>query len=206
MNTKILNPISDEEYQMYLNELYEKQPDGSMKLRFTVDLLEDPSVRPVGISEKLAKVQALKDRLIVILNRALNNKTYWDNVVEKIDTFLESKKAEILSIDPEVQSAKNSELRNSLAEMKAKAVISSSIFNNVDFDKKMGEIRLRASEANAFYNEVKNIYTNLDDKSMALAIQTKIIIIKARLEGAIGLEDPNLITKKEDSVSPLTVI
>lgn len=205
-NTKILTPISDTEYQTYLSELYEKQADGTLKLKFTVELDEDPSVKPLSISEKLAKVQALKDRLVVILNRALNNKTYWDSIVEKIDNFLESKKAEILSTDPEVQSAKNSELRNSLAEIKAKELISNAIFNGAGFDKKMGEIRLKSNEANAFYNEVKNIYTNLDDKSMALAIQTKIVIVKARLEGVVNLEDPNLITKTENNVSPLTVI
>lgn len=190
----ILTPISDLEYSSLLGELYESLPEGQKKLRFTVDLPEDPSVNPLELSLKLSRVQSLKDRLIVIMNRGLTNKSYWDTAVLRIQSALETEVASQMINNSEVKGAKNAESRKSAAELFAKKELHPKIFSKYPtFDDGMAFVLTKQSEANAFYNEVKNIYSNLDDKSMALAVQLKTIILNARLNGLVSLEDNNEI-------------
>ncbi len=192
----ILKPISDEEYISFINELYENSRDGSRQVRFTVQLPEDPSVNPLELNSKLSKVQSLKDRLVVIMNRGLVNKSYWDATVSRVQGLLETEIASQLISNPDVKAAKNSDARNSMAEIYAKQKLHPILFVKYSsFDDGFSALTTKQAEANAFYNEVKNIYSNLDDKSMALAVQLKTIILNARLNGLVTLEGEDEVAR-----------
>jgi hypothetical protein len=187
--SEVLKPIKSEEYITYYRELYAPADDGSVLPKFRVAIDRDPSKNPKAINEKLAEIQGLKDRLVVILNCAIKNEQYWKSVVKRIEDRFDSEYKKALLL-PDVKKGGNTEARVSLATDLAKQAILTNSFNGEGtYDARMSEIGKRHSEAIAFLSEVKNLYDNLDSSNMVLAVQLKSVMMNARIYGGAWVEE-----------------
>lgn len=205
-----LRPIDMDEYEKFYQELYASDSRGLKLSRFRVPMDADPTLNPKGINEKLSTVQGHKDRAVVIYNRAIQNKNYWDAIIKKLDSKFESEYQRAM-LSENVRKAGNAESRVASATEVAKQRVYLKAFirkeekdvrgdlNDEDWDKlkrtysplydgRRDEIVSRLSEATSFLNEVKNLYDNLDGTSMTLAVQLKSVMVNARIYGQVGVE------------------
>jgi hypothetical protein len=178
----LMKPISAEEYEAFYRELYSTSDGGLVFSQFRVPLDSDPSLNPKGMNEKIAKVQGLKDRLVVIMNRALKSKAYWDTAVKKVAAKYEAEFQRAM-LDVAKQHS-NAEMRKAAASDIACRTIVADVFRNEGkYEDQLSAINKKLAEAIAFYSEVKNIYDNLDASSMNLAVQLKSVMVNARIGG-----------------------
>ncbi len=187
--SEVLHSITKEEYDALYKEIYSTAGNGLQLSNFRVPMDEDPTLNPKGINDKISKVQALKDRLVVIYNRAIKNKNYWDTVHKKLNALFEAEYQRSMLLE-EVKKAGNAEMRVAAATERAKREMLVKVFKgDGTYDGRMAEIATKQSEAVSFFNEIKNIYENLDSTSMNLAIQLKSVMLNARIYGdGFGME------------------
>lgn len=186
---EVLRAITPEEHDAFYREIYSSGEGGLVFSQFRVPMDTDPTINPKGINEKLAKVQGLKDRLVVIYNRAIKNKSYWETITKKLASRFEAEYQRAMLLE-EVRKAGNAEMRVAAATEHAKREVLIKVFKgDGSYDTKLSEISTKHAEANAFFLEVKNIYDNLDSTSMNLAIQQKGVMLNARIYGdGFGIE------------------
>lgn len=190
MASDVLNPMTADEYRLLYAEIYATIKDsGLMKSNFSVDMDTDPTINPKGINEKLAKVQGNKDRLVVIYNRALKNKSYYDTVLKGLQAEFDAEYQKAM-LSEDVKKAGNAEMRVAKATQDAKAEMLRERFKGVGtYEQNMVSRLTKQAEANAFFTEIKHIYENLDSTSMNLAIQLKSVMLNARIYGdGFGVE------------------
>ena len=186
----LMKPISVEEYEAFYREIYSSGEGGLVFSQFRVPLDSDPSLNPKGMNEKLAKVQGLKDRLVVIMNRALKSKAYWDTVSKKIAAKYEAEFQRAMLEVAKLHS--NAEMRKAAASDAACRKIVADVFQNEGkYEDQVSAINKRLAESMAFYSEVKNIYDNLDASSMNLAVQLKSVMVNARIGGEGWIQGEN---------------
>jgi hypothetical protein len=175
-------PISAEEYEAFYRELYSSGDGGLVFSQFRVPLDSDPSLNPKGMNEKIAKVQGLKDRLVVIMNRALKSKAYWDTAIKKVAAKYEAEFQRAMLEVAKLHS--NAEMRKAAAsDIACRAIVSDVFQNEGKYEDQLSAVNKKLAESIAFYSEVKNIYDNLDASSMNLAVQLKSVMVNARLAG-----------------------
>jgi hypothetical protein len=186
---EVLRAISPEEHDAFYREIYSSGEGGLVFSQFRVSMDTDPTLNPKGINEKIAKVQGLKDRLVVIYNRAIKNKNYWDTVTKKVQARFDAAYQKAMLLD-EVKKAGNAESRVAAATEKAKKAVLIEVFKgDGTYDDRISNIAAKFAEAISFFSEVKNIYENLDSTSMNLAIQLKSVMLNARIYGdGFGIE------------------
>ena len=191
----VARPIKKEEYDAFRKELYIYKDGAESASRYAVSLDEDPTLRPRDLSKKLAEVQANKDRLVVILNRAILNDAYWKTVSKRIEARFESETNQAYLAE-EVKSLKNQELRQGQASvLAAKAVIVALFEGTGTYDDQMALVYRNWQDAMAFLGEVKNLYENVDKTSYALALQLKSTMVNMKIFG-----DPSEDTPSETRV------
>lgn len=179
----VARPIVKSEYEAFRSELYDASGGSEKSCNFTVALDEDPTLRPKRMTEKMAQTQAAKDRVVVILNRAILNEAYWKTLVKRVDARLESEVARAY-LDPSMKELKNQELRQGQATVIAEAAVLKGLFQGEGtFDSQSALIHRNAQDAIAFLSEVKNIYDNLSDTAVALAVQLKSVMVNAKVYG-----------------------
>ena len=190
----VLRPITPDEHDAFYREIYSSGEGGLVFPQFRVPLDTDPTLNPKGINEKIAKVQSLKDRLCVIYNRAIKNKSYWDTITKKLEARFESEYQRAMLLET-VRKAGNAEMRVAAATEEAKLQVVNKVFKgDGNYDSKMAEISHKHAEAVSFFSEVKNLYENLDGSSMNLAIQLKSVMLNARIYGQMEMGE----ARKED--------
>ena len=178
----LMKPISAEEYEAFYREIYSSGDGGLVFSQFRVPLDSDPSLNPKGMNEKIAKVQGLKDRLVVIMNRALKSKAYWDTATKKVAAKYDAEFQRAMLEVAKLHS--NAEMRKAAASDIASRSIVTDVFQSEGkYEDQLSAINKKLAEAIAFYSEVKNIYDNLDASSMNLAVQLKSVMVNARLAG-----------------------
>ena len=178
----VLKPITQEEYEQYYQELYTEN-QGVIMSQFRVTLDNDPSMNPKGINEKLATVQGLKDRLVVILNGAIKNEMYWRALTKKVEGRHEAEVNRAMLTET-VRKSGNSESRKALSAVDAEKTVLQDLFRGEGkLEDHVAAIDKKHSEAIAFLSEVKNIYENLDSSSMNLAVQLKSVMVNQRIYG-----------------------
>lgn len=186
--SEVLKPINPEEYESFYRELYSKSDGGIVFSQFRVALDKDPSLNPKALNEKLAQVQSLKDRLVVILNRAVKNEQYWKTVSNRLENRYESEKQRAYLL-PDVKKEKNAEGRTAMAtDVAKKNIITQSFRGEGLYENKVAEMDIKHAESIAFLSEVKNIYENLDAANMGLAVQLKSIMANMRIYGGPQLD------------------
>lgn len=179
----VARPIVKKEYDAFRAELYEVINGAEASCRFSVGMDEDPTLQPKKLTEKISRVQGSKDRVVVILNRAILNEAYWKTVIKRIESRLESEIAKAY-LDPSVRELKNQELRGGQATSMAEGAVLSGLFDGKGtYDEQTTLIRKNAQDAIAFLSEVKNIYDNLGDTAVALAVQLKSVMVNAKVYG-----------------------
>lgn len=179
----VARPIVKTEYDVFRRELYNFDGDNETTCRFDVSLDEDPTLRPKNLTEKIAQTQAGKDRVVVILNRAILNEAYWKTIIKRIDSRMESEIAKAY-LDPSMKELKNQELRQGQATNIAEMAVVANLFGGKStYDEQMASIHKNAQDAIAFLAEVKNLFDNLDSRSMALAVQLKSVMVNAKVYG-----------------------
>jgi hypothetical protein len=179
----VARPVLKKEYEAFRSELYEIKDGAEGVCKFTVALDEDPTMRPKNMTEKLAHVQACKDRMIMILNRAILGEAYWKTVTKRVAARLESEIARAY-LDPSMKELKNQELRSGQATVIAEEKVLAGLFEGKGtYDEQTTLIHKNAQDAVAFLAEVKNIYDNLNDTSIALAVQLKSVMVNAKVYG-----------------------
>lgn len=179
----VARPILKSEYEAFRTELYNVTGGSERSCNFTVALDEDPTLRPKNLTEKMAKTQACKDRVVVILNRAILNESYWKSLTKRIDARFESETAKAY-LDPSMKELKNQELRQGQATSIAEAAVLAGLFEGKGtYDSQTALIHKNAQDAVAFLSEVKNIYDNLGDTAVALAVQLKSVMVNAKVYG-----------------------
>lgn len=183
-----IRPIPLEEYDVYYNEMYAKTSDGGTISRYAVPLDADPQTNPKGINEKLAKIQGLKDRLICILNRAIQNEAHWKAMEKRLEACYEAETNKAL-VTTEVKTSGNAGIQKAMAHNEAcKAIVASLFKGEGKFEDHSSSIGKRHTEAIAFLSEVKNLYDGLDSASMNLAIQLKSCMLNAKIYGDAFIE------------------
>jgi hypothetical protein len=181
-------PITKEEYQQLLAELYVKA-DGKVQSRYKVDLDEDPSMSPRKLSGKFKEVQSQKDRVLVILNKALANEAFWKATLKKIDTKFNAAEVSAM-IDPDVMKMKSKELREASAEISAgKKIVEKMFKGEGEYAEHYSKLQELHSDSLNFMLEVRNIYDNLDSTDKNLARQLKTVLLCAKLFGESEDED-----------------
>jgi hypothetical protein len=179
----VARPILKKEYEVFRAELYEVTNGAESACKFAVALDADPTLRPKNLTEKIAQVQACKDRMVVILNRAILNESYWKTILKRVDARLESEIAKAY-LEPSVKELKNQELRSGQATAIAEGVVLAKLFDNkATYDEQMALIHKNAQDAIAFLSEVKNIYDNMGDAAVALAVQLKSVMVNMKVFG-----------------------
>jgi hypothetical protein len=179
----VARPIVKKEYDAFRAEIYEIVNGVESVCRFTVPMDADPTLRPKNLTEKMAQTQACKDRMVVILNRAILNEAYWKTVIKRVDARFESEIARAY-LDPSMKELKNQELRSGQATSIAEEAVLKFLFDNKGtYDEQTALIHKNAQDAVAFLSEVKNIYDNLSDTAVALAVQLKSVMVNAKVYG-----------------------
>jgi hypothetical protein len=179
----VARPILKKEYDAFQSQLYNIKDGVEETCKFVVAMDADPTLRPKNMTEKMSHVQAFKDRMVVILNRAVKNEAYWKTVLKRVDARLESEIAKAY-LDPSMKELKNQELRQGQATTIAEASVLASLFDGKGtYDEQMALIHKNAQDAVAFLSETKNIYDNLSDTSIALSVQLKSVMVNAKVYG-----------------------
>jgi hypothetical protein len=171
-------PISSEEYKAFYAELYT-----SGKSVYSVELDADPTNNPRKLNGQIERVQAFKNRVLPILNRAVANELYWKTIIRKIETRVDIAENQSM-VTETVKAEKSAELRKATAKNLAGDKVVASAFSGqgtlVDHICLAEE---RHADALSFLMEVKNIYENLNSTDMNLARQQRNILICAKLYG-----------------------
>lgn len=179
-------PITAAEYQQFFAELYKEG-----KSAYSVDLAADPSVDPRKLNGQIERVQAYKNRVLPILNRAVANEAYWKSAVRKLETRVDMAEHQAMVTDA-VRAEKNAESRKASAKIEAgKSVLAkvsaeSGRAATGEFIELLIGAEERHADALSFLIEVKNIYENLDSTDMNLARQQRNILICAKLYSEAG--------------------
>lgn len=192
----VARPIRKEEYEVFRKELYIYKDGAESASRYAVSLDEDPTLRPKDLSKKLAEVQANKDRLVVMLNRAILNDAYWKTISKRIEARFESETNKAY-LDEQVKSLKNQELRQGQASVfAAKAVVDALFDGKGVYEDQTALVYRNWQDALAFLGETKNIYESVDKTSFLLALQLKSVMVNMRISG-----DPSEDAPTEQQVS-----
>jgi hypothetical protein len=179
----VARPILKTEYEAFRAEMYTIKDGAEVSCRFTVGLDADPTMRPKNMTEKMAETQSRKDRMLVILNRAVLNEAYWKTVIKRVDARLESEIARAY-LDPSMKELKNQELRSGNATVIAEKAVLANLFGDKGtYDEQMTTIYRNAQDGIAFLAECKNIFDNLSDTSIALSVQLKSVMVNAKVYG-----------------------
>jgi hypothetical protein len=182
MSVNVLQPIALEEYERFYQELYMER-DGVIMSQFRVPLDSDPSMNPKGINTKLALVQALKDRLVVILNRAIRNESYWRALSKKVEGRHEAEVQRAM-LTEKVKTSGNADSRKAMSANDAADTVLKDLFKGEGkLEEHVASINKKHSEAIAFLSEVKNLYENIDSSSMNLAVQLKSVMVNTKIYG-----------------------
>jgi len=75
----------------------------------------------------------------------------------------------------------NAEYRKAFSHVTATKTLSKKVFKGQDFEEKKTELDKQLINAITFHTEVKNLFSNLEDTSMNLAIQLKAMMLNAKL-------------------------
>ena len=189
--------ITEAEYSAYYKEIYVAEVSGGPTVsRYRVPLDKDPSIDPMAINRKLSEVQAYKDRLVVILNHAIRNKSHRETILKAFEAKFEDEVNEALTSDS-VKNSGNAGIQRAVALRQASKAIETEITEKAKTAGTpiTGEVKCGVRLANyhrglaravAFLAEVKNLYENLDASSMALALQLKSLLLNARVYGEGG--------------------
>ena len=192
----VARPIKPSEYETFRKELYCMTDGKETGINFTVPLDEDPGMDPKGIGSKLAKTQAFKDRVLLVLNRAILCESYWRTVHRRVESKYEAENQRAM-LSEEVGRAKNQDSRKAEATKIADAAVVEALFGGEGkFEDQCSAVVKNLSDAIAFMNEVKNIYENLDDTAKNLAVQLKSVMVNARVYG-----DPSGDPSREEALS-----
>lgn len=184
-----MRPISAEDYEVYYGEMYVKDAENKVISRYAVPLDADPQTNPKGINEKLARIQGNKDRLIVILIAAMQNKAYWEAFSKKLAAYYESEVQKAMATEA-VKTSGNAGIQKAMAHNKACEMVLAGLFKGEGtYEGRSTAVSNKYMEAQAFLNEVKAIYDNLDSASMNLAVQLKACMMNERIFGVGGLEN-----------------
>jgi hypothetical protein len=193
----VARPIKTEEYKKFREELYEFQNGAESKPRFAVSLDSDPTMKPKAISEKLAEIQAYKDRALVIYNRAILCEAYWRTVMRRIEAKHkgETKRAALLE---EVRKGKSADIRVAEAERIANEAVVKELFKDkkdengdvIEYDAHFSKVASHLADAGAFMVEMKHIYENLDETSKNIMVQLKSVMVNVKVYGDPKETDP----------------
>lgn len=196
-------PIRPEEYKSFHDELYEfNKQFGRDTIRYEVPLDPDPTLQPKSINEKLARVQAFKDRVVAILNRAILSESYWKAALTRLDSRLEAEYNRAM-VTEEVRGAKSAELRQALATGAAKVKVAQALLGDSlgeqaqpdprpVFDDRRAAAATNHADALAFLKEVQNIYDNLHSTDQNLSRQLKSVMVNAKVYD--GVHDEGRMT------------
>lgn len=187
----VARPIMKQEYDAFRDQLYNIKDGVESTGKFVVAMDADPTLRPKNMTEKMAQVQAFKDRMVVILNRAVKNEAYWKTVLKRVDARLKSEIAKAY-LDSSMKELKNQELRQGQATTIAETAVLNGLFGGKGtYDEQTALINKNAQDAVAFLAECKNIYDNLSDTAIALSVQLKSVMVNAKVYGdPTGMLDP----------------
>ena len=179
----VARPILKTEYEAFRAEMYTIKDGAEQSCNFTVGLDADPTLRPKEMTDKMSRTQAKKDRMLVILNRAVLNESYWKTVIKRVDARLESEIARAY-LDPSMKELKNQELRSGNATVIAEGAVLKGLFaDKGSYDEQTTLIHRNAQDAIAFLSECKNIFDNLSDTAIALSVQLKSVMVSTRTSG-----------------------
>jgi len=178
----VAKPLKPSEYEAYRKELYSFQGGAEGNMAQSVSLDTDPSVNPKGINEKLSLVQAMKDRVMMILNRAILAEAYWKTVSKRLDATFDSEYQRAMILHG--KSAGNAEMRKATATGEAQKGVVSKLFGDEgDYDQQHSMVQRNHADATAFLKEVQNIYDNLDSTDQNLSRQLKSVQVNAKVYG-----------------------
>ncbi|MCM8820298.1 MAG: hypothetical protein NC925_05845 [Candidatus Omnitrophica bacterium] len=134
---------------------------------FKVDLDPDPVSKGIfSLNEKLAQVQAFKDRVCALLVEAHQNVSEYEIIYESVKHQYESNLERLLVSDPEVQSLKSDRLRIASANVKLAELLI-----------KLNNANLELLRAKNYLKCVQTIYDNLNSVNENLTQQIYVIQI-----------------------------
>ena len=189
----VARPIKKDEYDAFRKEMYVYKDGAESASRYAIQLDADPTMKPKDMSKKLAEVQANKDRLVVILNRAILNDAYWKTVSKRLEARFESETNQAY-LDEQVKALKNQELRQGQASIIAaeKTVKALNLFDGKGtYVEQTSFVHSQWQDSIAFLGEVKNIYENVDKTSFLLALQLKSIMVSMKIFGDPSEDAPS---------------
>jgi hypothetical protein len=185
----VAKPILPKEYEELRRELYSAR-DGRECGRFEVCLDKDPTLQPKNLNAKLQEVQSYKNRVVVILNKAVRSEAYWKTALAKVKAKFDACTYRASATD-EVKAGKSQDIRESLSKSVASAMIVAELFEGKGaYEDHMAGIVANHADANAFLVEVQNIYDNLHSTDQNLSRQLKSVIVNTRLYGEMGDDAP----------------
>lgn len=187
-------PITPDEYQKFRAELYKTSSElGRETVSYSVPLDEDPTLNPKGLNQKVSLVQAYKDRVVTILNRAVLAEAYEKTRLAKVDAEYEAAERTAM-ISEEVRAAKSAEVREAMAANKASEDVVKRIFEGKGtFEGNRISLVARHNDALSFLREVQNIYDNLESTGVQLAVQLKSIMVNAKVYDNAEGTGPRLV-------------
>jgi hypothetical protein len=177
-------PITSDEYKAFREELYKTRQDASREVvAYHVDLDSDPTMQPKNISAKLARVQSFKERMVVILNRAILAEAFWKTAVGKIEAKFKAELSRALASEEIRKAGGSADSREAMASVAAERSVVAEIFNGQGkLEDHMLSARSRLADASAFHSEVQNLFDNLDSAETSLAVQQKNTVLSLRLQ------------------------
>lgn len=179
-----MKPIPENSINNIYKELYDRDENNKIICKYAVHLDEDPSIHPKSLSEKIAQTQTYKNRVIVLLNIAISNKQYWDTMLKNLDTLYNTVYSEEMS---KITDKVSVDIKKSMAETNAYITLAARL--NIDnYVGHYNEVVRKHSEAVSLYTEIKNIYDNLNETSVNLAIQLKSMMLNAKVYGNLEIE------------------
>lgn len=184
-------PIQSKEYESFRKELYVVDKAGQEAAQYVVQLALDPGQNPGKQNERVQKVQSFKDRTMVILNRSILAEAYWKSIVTRIKlrydaeynrAFVEISRAD----DKNDKALKTVDGRKAMACDTAGQKVVEALKKSGTYEDNLTQAMGHQADAFAFLQEVKTIYSNLQDTSMALAQQTKNTMVDRGIGAGAG--------------------
>lgn len=159
-------PLTEEDYKNIYNEIYEIK-ENKITFRYAIEI----DLNNLNLSQIISDLIQTKNRLVILLNMALKNKTYYQTKKAKIDIIFDYILNKTKMEDTETKMTV--EQKKAYATNKAYEILSERIFNGENAPQKLMELEEQVNKADVLYNEIKNLYSNLNDIIIALGIMAK---------------------------------
>ena len=174
----VARPITAEEYAAFNKELSE--------IGYSVPLDDDPTIDPKGLNAKFKLVQGYKDRVLILLNRAIKAEAYWKAMMKKVEMFRVAEYSKAM-VTEEVKKGGSEKTRDAMATNLSDTSMNTRLFQGKGtFQEHVAQLQYQHTDAVTFQNELQNIFDNLESTASNLSRQLKSVIVNTRLYSELG--------------------